>query len=458
MSRDLEPLIILNPEATFSAWERTDWMLRPLSDWERKFVALKTGKIEDQIRDRQLPLDEKYRISQDEAVGEELRQAKEWVRERVRKFVLGTLARRSEISAQEIETSLDDVTGRSIDRFVDMLIYRLETDARFEKTKSVPILPECLHLLVAVGQAITGKIPVPPAGQWLIAMKRERFEEATELALQIGDQKLREEALHELIQRQEKTIPETASEENHLSEYEEAMGRGHFITAAVLAQQTKNEELVRKAINQAVEVCRENKQFLDAAELVLDYLSDREQALSLAREAMVLAEQISDRKLLKKILSLFPELQVPVETEVKPVRWRILPPDWAEHEHPEELLSSESGGELDEPGKNKLRQRLARIHFERCRFLSQLEPAPTWYATRRFMGTPYYIVAVMANVGVFAECPLLGNALFFLPPDKGWEKVFACPKQEAIELGAKRIPHQKGWERIVRKIVSDATG
>ena len=131
-----------------------------------------------------------------------------------------------------------------------------------------------------------------------------------------------------------------------------------------------------------------------------------------------------------------------VNTSMCQIQWEILPPD--------ELFLESYRGEIGQ----QRREITNRKRLERLRFIMALQPTRIWRGML-LNGDREYKIAEFQHC-VVAECPLLGNALFiYYSPDKMiWQRVFARPKRQAVELGAIRITHHGDWRARVRRMVT----
>jgi len=154
------------------------------------------------------------------------------------------------------------------------------------------------------------------------------------------------------------------------------------------------------------------------------------------------------RALCEKLIELG-EIKRPIsaDTKVVIVEWEILPEG-------EGLIEDTSAG-----GSGSAHERASAMRIERLRFVDSLKPIK-WWRGRVLNGASSneYLVAEFDRIFV-AECPQSGNAIYYLVRVDGidWQSIFKRTKQEALDAGAKRVLHTKGWkDRLIAVITSEA--
>jgi hypothetical protein len=86
--------------------------------------------------------------------------------------------------------------------------------------------------------------------------------------------------------------------------------------------------------------------------------------------------------------------------------------------------------------------------LERLRFIEALGPN-AWFEGKD-VGVRRYLVAQF-GAGVVADCPDVGNALYYYRGDGDWKDVFRSTKLDALRLGAKRIIHRGDWKGRLKR-------
>lgn len=109
--------------------------------------------------------------------------------------------------------------------------------------------------------------------------------------------------------------------------------------------------------------------------------------------------------------------------------WEVFPPGrWRDPSHVEKLVSH-------------LGEKRANEFLERLDIINKFNPIQS-YIGSSFLGNRLYYVFIFPNT-VVAECPLFGNALYYLPKNMvgKWKDIYSASKRLAIRGGAKRLMH-----------------
>lgn len=125
----------------------------------------------------------------------------------------------------------------------------------------------------------------------------------------------------------------------------------------------------------------------------------------------------------------------------KKLTWQILPSGWWRDNNEVSKIASVIG------------KRFASLFIERLKKIENLDPLESYFSDS-YLGNRLYYVYVFKNV-VIAECPMFGNALYFLQGDikDSWQEIFSVTKREALNRGAKRLMHKGEWEKKLRLII-----
>lgn len=116
------------------------------------------------------------------------------------------------------------------------------------------------------------------------------------------------------------------------------------------------------------------------------------------------------------------------------LKWEVLPSGWWSDKNQISKLISRLGSKAGQ------------LFLERLKGIEELKPIQA-YVGESYLGNRLYYVFVFQDV-VIAECPMFGNALYYLEAEnkENWKEIFSKSKKEALFLGAKRLPHIGSWE------------
>ncbi len=443
MVRNSELLLLVHPDVYRWLMEST-YGLYPatLSDWEKKHLGISYDKLYSQtVTMLQIPegqdIEENGRSFLAHADPESLAKLKGMVV----KFALAVISRRvgESISLESLPTEIVSALTKYAEKFLSDL-YEVRNTTMY-LTAQVDFKETTLSFLIEIGRMIAEPLPPLIAKVGLAIMKGD-YSQALAHANELGDVQLVAEIVKH-IQQVEMNLP---------PDWLKAMKGRHFYSAARIAKELGNNELMSKSLEAEVDKCLKEGDYFAAIQAILEFEEDRDRARDLARQGLLGAFKTGDKKIRDNILSLFPELQVPIETQARPVKGRILPKGWWKNPaEVDKILDSIEESDITDSEKRKILKRRSLLHPERCEYLQQFEP--NWYYSDRYLGSPFYVVAEIKGIGAFAECPFINNALYFCR--SSWVEVFAHNKQGALEMGAIRIPHTKNWQSIVTRLVSE---
>ncbi len=123
------------------------------------------------------------------------------------------------------------------------------------------------------------------------------------------------------------------------------------------------------------------------------------------------------------------------------LKWEILPPGWWSDKTQISKITS------------KLGSKAGQLFVERLKYAESLKPDKS-YIGESYLGNRLYYIFVFPNI-VMAECPMFGNALYYLSEEniENWKEIFAKSKKEALSLGAHRLLHIGTWKSKLNKFV-----
>ena len=131
------------------------------------------------------------------------------------------------------------------------------------------------------------------------------------------------------------------------------------------------------------------------------------------------------------------------DPEIARLDWVLLPPDVSFHfpigKGPEKLKDNEIN--KFEPRRN-----------ERLTYLSMLQPTRWWHgkALKEGVGKEYYVAEFEEEDLIFADCPLVANALFVLNRTSCIEK-YRVTWKDALRSGKYSIRNDFGGRRVVHR-------
>lgn len=126
----------------------------------------------------------------------------------------------------------------------------------------------------------------------------------------------------------------------------------------------------------------------------------------------------------------------------KKLKWEVLPPGWWSDKNMVERI------------RERLGSKQTQLFIERIKYVESLKPLEG-YVGQPYLGSRWYFVFIFEK-HVLAECPMFGNALYFLDGDKkdSWRKIFVQTKRTALKMGARRILHTRNWKKKLAELLS----